>query len=541
MTAPQADSLPLPSSLLGIKPLAAPPKEAIKPWNTRPALGETVIPASIRGRRLDPSNGMAYRWEDFFAFYSRVHDAKDVWTFFGQCQRAAPLETDIIQWIKDNHRYQKSPKHILKAIKEMWHVRQFRDLGFGGWGNWLDEVGLREEVMLSYAASRVSRLAQHVVEEKPPGMMLDPRLHAGAMPRFQPPMSKSLAQIDTFPSGLLQRYSQAADAHRTIESMPSHVAPNLDPSANDLAEVRIPQLLQPSPTLTVVAALRASLAQSPDFTPVSTSVLVFGSALNGFGSCDSDIDVVLKIVNAKGIDEGRHTANKWLKAVVAALEALSPSLFNVQEVNSEARIPILKVVYTPTMHDIDISINNMTPLANSYLLLTYASLDPRVQMLGVDVKQWAKDAGVCGASDGFLSSYDLVLMVIYFLQVTKFALPSLQAMLPDHDWFQGDAAQVSADMLHGRWRSDIPIEALRRGFFYFYAHDFYWGTEVVTVLRGQRCWQQDPTFADLTRVHVDLDIQDPFEHSRNLACHFQHTEKFEIFLAAIAKEADGRC
>ena len=597
---PVADELPLPSRLLQIQTenvevtgvLGRPPGPP--PGPAQPPPPPTMpIDTSTRGRRIDPSNGLSYRLEEFCHYYGQARAHADVQSAWAQCEHAHPYEQELVQWVRENHRYQKTPKHVLKSIKEKWSVRQFRDLGFGGWAEWLDKHDLRQEVLLSYAAGRLARRSQNweppprSAPPKPtelimakhmqmlaqadagahlwPGSALPVGLVGRDMQPGRPPPGVLVAGPDMFFDGISNQKSNVPRNAWQMD-MPPHYPTRFDAevvatysatgiserhvnskagttqqadtqrSANDVADVRMPQSLPTSTLQVAVSELRAFLARSLDFAAVEASIYVFGSAINGFGNYLSDIDVVLKIAKGAYADSGKDAALKWLRACQTALEGPSSTRFQLQEVIQSARIPILKLVYLPTMRNIDVSVNNLQPLANTYLLQTYASLDLRVKMLGIAVKQWAKEAGLCGAADGWLSSYDLVLMTIYFLQVGSFALPSLQALLPEHDWHEGDAIEAGCQRVQSIWCSRVTLDSLRREFFAFYARDFCWGEEVVSVRIGRRAWRRDPIFSELKHVDVNLDIEDPFMLSRNLACHFQSSKKFRQFVGAIWKK-----
>lgn len=65
----------------------------------------------------------------------------------------------------------------------------------------------------------------------------------------------------------------------------------------------------------------------------------------------------------------------------------------------------------------DISIQNQLAVANTQLLRTYGSIDPRVRQLVFLIKYWAKRRHLNSPSDGTLSSYGFILCLIHFLQV----------------------------------------------------------------------------------------------------------------------------
>lgn len=61
------------------------------------------------------------------------------------------------------------------------------------------------------------------------------------------------------------------------------------------------------------------------------------------------------------------------------------------------------------------------------MLRTYCELDERVAKLGVAIKKWAKFFNINDASQGTLSSYSYIVMLIYYLQRTHPpVLPNLQ-------------------------------------------------------------------------------------------------------------------
>ena len=59
-------------------------------------------------------------------------------------------------------------------------------------------------------------------------------------------------------------------------------------------------------------------------------------------------------------------------------------------------------------------------MANTRLLRTYGSIDPRVRTLAFLLKYWAKKRHLNAPSDGTLSSYGWILCLIHFLQVSSY-------------------------------------------------------------------------------------------------------------------------
>merc|ERR1719162_916500 len=103
-------------------------------------------------------------------------------------------------------------------------------------------------------------------------------------------------------------------------------------------------------------------------------------------------------VCGEGSEDGAVAAAKWLATAKDALT--QEGVFVFQSYIGGARVPVLKMRHKATLKPVDITVNNLDVMANTNLLRTYASWDPRVRQLGALVKTWAKHAGVCGAADG---------------------------------------------------------------------------------------------------------------------------------------------
>jgi DNA polymerase sigma len=225
-------------------------------------------------------------------------------------------------------------------------------------------------------------------------------------------------------------------------------------------------------------------------------VEAFGSRSNGFGMRCSDLDVVTYERKAGKQSDARSILKKlqlvFLKSPVFTVEG--------ELLQQKVKVPILKLRYADRV-DVDISVNNCSPLANTKLLKRYSEYG-RVKSLVLAVKVWAKERRVCGAKDGYLSSYALNLMTIYYLQVFA-ALPCLQHDKPNPKW----------------WNTE-PISNLFSAFFRFYTTAFQWDREVVSIRLGRREHVGAVEFEALrgSRPEVRLNIEDPFITSHNLSC-----------------------
>ena len=93
-----------------------------------------------------------------------------------------------------------------------------------------------------------------------------------------------------------------------------------------------------------------------------------------------------------------------------------------------------------TKMECDISLQNPLAVHNTGLLATYAGCSPRVREVAYAVKRWASSRSINSPSDGTLSSYGYVLMLLHYLQRTQGApvVPNLQGI---PEGWKGDASK----------------------------------------------------------------------------------------------------
>ncbi|CAE8590260.1 unnamed protein product, partial [Polarella glacialis] len=243
----------------------------------------------------------------------------------------------------------------------------------------------------------------------------------------------------------------------------------------------------------------------------------FGSMVSGFGWWNSDLDVTCILEDA--LVKTGDQQGSGLEAMQILREQLLPKLqahprFQVTKAVLGARVPVLKLKFDGKV-DVDLSCNNVHGLRNTQLLKAYAELSPVLRELVVLVKQWAKRKGVLGASSGQLSAYSFTLLAIYFLQVHPlFLLPCL----PTSSFTcSGPVGPDGAELSFGSWPCQVPTPLLFASFLHFYAKDFRWGAEVVSVRLGRGA--AATLFEKLPgRENTRLHIEDPYLLGRNLNC-----------------------
>jgi len=186
---------------------------------------------------------------------------------------------------------------------------------------------------------------------------------------------------------------------------------------------------------------------------------------------------------------------------------------------------------------LNLSVNAVTPLYNAALLAECGRLEPRARELILLVKRWAKDRGLCHAAKGHFSPYVWTLVVIFFCQVYE---SEEGPLLPPLDGFETCSGLMKAGRGAQPKRAAAPepagepaphsapkrsAAALFKDFAAFFAKDFDWRKEAVSIRLGRRAAPDQAL-----PLHIVLDgeaggsdvgpsIEDPFEPSQNLgAC-----------------------
>jgi terminal uridylyltransferase len=247
---------------------------------------------------------------------------------------------------------------------------------------------------------------------------------------------------------------------------------------------------------------------------------VFGSAMNGFGDDEADIDLSASYVNGGDTEDKRKVLEIIWKALSGCPRVERDSITAVLS----ARVPVLKFLFRKKDKgtvEVDICVSNVLGVANTQLLAKYASLDERVPALGRTVKAWAKKSRIVGTQDGMLNSYTFVLMVLDYLQnCDPPVIPNLQDPDPDdatlepHIVIEGGRQHNIAFLTEVDWakKNTLSLGDLCAGFFDYYGRDFDWASRVVTIRRRSK-----ERTANQAASPGDWVIEDPFETWRNMA------------------------
>jgi terminal uridylyltransferase len=209
----------------------------------------------------------------------------------------------------------------------------------------------------------------------------------------------------------------------------------------------------------------------------------------------------------------------------------------------------------------DINFENPLGIHNTHMLRCYSLTDPRVRLIVLFVKAWAKRRKINSSYSGTLSSYGWVLMVLHYLVnvAQPPVCPNLQHSIPQPKDL-GQLETFFKDPTIGGytvrfWRNEQEIMQaaqsgqlsqnrqsvgeLLRGFFQFYASlpsygnygprppQFYWTNEVLSLrtLGGIRSKQDKGWVSAKTTITAEkkvtnrylFAIEDPFELDHNVA------------------------
>ncbi|KAI1460160.1 hypothetical protein F4805DRAFT_17509 [Annulohypoxylon moriforme] len=238
-------------------------------------------------------------------------------------------------------------------------------------------------------------------------------------------------------------------------------------------------------------------------------VHLFGSSGNLLCSDDSDVDICIV------------TPWKELEEVCMLADLLAKHGMQKVVCVSSAKVPIVKIWDPELELACDMNVNNTLALENTRMIKTYVQIDKRVRPLAMIIKYWTRRRIVNdAASGGTLSSYTWICMIIAFLQLRQPpVLPTLHQRLQQKKLSRtdGDIASFADDIdkLQGFGSENkSTLGELLFQFFRFYAHEFDYSKDVLSVRLGkvisktEKKWQ----FSQ----NNQLCVEEPFNIGRNL-------------------------
>ncbi|XP_031551888.1 poly(A) RNA polymerase GLD2-like isoform X2 [Actinia tenebrosa] len=261
-----------------------------------------------------------------------------------------------------------------------------------------------------------------------------------------------------------------------------------------------------------------------------------GSSVNGLGNEQSDADFCLMLTQWREIDQRSEARGILLKLN----RLLSSCSFVEGNQVIFATVPIIKFVDSVSRCECDININNHVGIRNTFLIKAYCKVDQRVGPLVMVVKTWAKKHGINDSKDGTLSSYALTLMVIHYLQCGchPAVLPSLQKEFFSENGdinvlLKQDVEKIILDANVTKSPNHQTLGELLLGFFQYYADQFNWDKDIISVRLGRT---YDKSLYGKARNKY-IYIEEPFDYN-NVAKTVYCEEKFNKIKMKISLAAN---
>ncbi|XP_061134106.1 poly(A) RNA polymerase GLD2 isoform X1 [Syngnathus typhle] len=243
-----------------------------------------------------------------------------------------------------------------------------------------------------------------------------------------------------------------------------------------------------------------------------------GSTMSGLACRSSDADLCYVLHENTKTDP---------ITVLSALQRIMRSMNLVERVHLiRAKVPILRFQERGSNLTFDLNVNNIVGIRNTFLLKSYAYVEPRIRPLILVVKKWAQHRQINDASQGTLSSYTLALMVLHYLQTLQTpVLPSLQMDFPEcfDPSLEIDMIPEGAEHIpRFNSRNQSSLGMLLLGFLRYYATEFSWKKTVISVRVGKALPRHNhPKWKDTL-----LCVEEPFER-KNVARAVNKQAKFD--------------
>nr|CAD2162371.1 unnamed protein product [Meloidogyne enterolobii] len=285
--------------------------------------------------------------------------------------------------------------------------------------------------------------------------------------------------------------------------------------------------------------------------PNEAKLILFGSAISGFGSNDCDLDICL--INC-GIDSSLNPSKSFpIKRII--LSQIANILRKDEEFMQitavlDARTPIVKFEHLPTKFNGDLSVDNTLALHNSELLKLYQEFDERVAPLGFAIKCWAKLYGINDASKGSISSYAYIIMLIYYLQrCSPPILPFLQQQQKEEEEDNNSSLKIvegwkvyyskDINLIKQKFQSKFTsnkqtLAELFLNFLHFYGYKFCIHSNIVQI-RVNGIYDKRQAKVPMRRK---IYVEDPFDLNHNLTAGV-YSENLNYFIKCCQKPLIG--
>ena len=303
-------------------------------------------------------------------------------------------------------------------------------------------------------------------------------------------------------------------------------------------------------------AIYSSLQNSNEI--IIDKVQKYGSFSNTFMVDIGDTDIDICIVPKCSLT---FFQNNYLEKLKDGI--INSNLGDIKEEIVTSNYILLKILYSNPKgkFNVDITVHNMLPIFNTYLIRLYGLYDQRFHIMGIYLKYWAKTNNLHGAKDNYLSSYALLLMMIHFLQkiVEPKILPNLQKIPINNDWshpiygeeiyeyycgdkkhetncyFEKDSIRIKEYMKKvndGKFNDETVTNLLVK-FFEYYAYFFDYSKQKISVHKEL---EESIKYSD---DNIPFSIDDPFEYTHNPGKSMsKNSETYKKFIKAMKREVN---
>ncbi len=269
----------------------------------------------------------------------------------------------------------------------------------------------------------------------------------------------------------------------------------------------------------------------------------YGSYVNNFLTESGDIDICIVPVDKCKICD----FSKYLEKVKEAIIEKDIGEYRLSHYGD--RYLLLKIIDRETQFVVDITVHTMLPIYNSKLVKIYSHCDQRFHIMGIFLKHWAKINKIHGAADNYLSSYALLIMLIYFLQkvIEPRILPNLQkverqekmysykqggAEIQTNVFFEENPIKIKKelDRINDGQINEESAASLLVKFFEYYS--YYFENQLLMISISE---EQPPLKTELESYAFS--IVDPFDPTHNPGRSLTlNSPQFNKFITAMKKE-----
>ncbi|CAF0933147.1 unnamed protein product [Rotaria sordida] len=239
---------------------------------------------------------------------------------------------------------------------------------------------------------------------------------------------------------------------------------------------------------------------------------IIGSTVNGFGQCNSELDICLMISHDKLSEYETSYILQKIRNIFQHGEYF-------RDVKLVRRIfPILRFFDLLTSITCNIYLNEAVTIRNTFLMRFYSECDHRLPILINTIKYWASKVNLKQRIHNSFNGYCLTLMCIYYLQIAILPspiAPRFNELLSNNKFNKNiDIRKLNLfdtiDLAKIWISTDVTIEVedLFIGFFKFYAIDFDFPNDIISIRTGRKMNKRE-SLNEIDRINRYVVIEEP--------------------------------